>query len=427
MVLPVDEPKIPNKSLNTNVALPKRLDFAHVLRLLFRNWILVFGTSFICALIAALLSIFVLVPNYRTSAVVAPQATDARDGILSQVNQSGLAKIFNVGSETDLYRFIEILRSRDLIEELIMEHGLLQELQNKAPLTNDLERARALEKLIGAIRENMLVSIDHNILKVDYEGEDPVRIKNMLDWFISSLERYVSTKSVNQAKNTEDFIKNRIEEAEADLQAVEKAYISLQKKEGVVELPAQIHLSLNTVSMLRTQLIEKEMEIALYKDIMNNTSDIQRLERERQQIREQISKLTSGEKKGQGSNEGDVEVFTPLNAGPQLAMEFAAAERSYLTQVKLLELLKQQYEIARIESKKMEPVFEIIDKPFVPAYPFFPNKKIITLLGFILGCLISSALVLTIDHFRSRLPISVRRVVKVKFAPNKKAKRSQSG
>ncbi|MGA0164856.1 MAG: hypothetical protein ACO3LE_11555, partial [Bdellovibrionota bacterium] len=210
----------------------------------------------------------------------------------------------------------------------------------------------------------------------------------------------------------EVFVEERLAEAEADLKQAEEAYLDLQKEEGVVALPSQVSLALSTASQIRSNIIEKEMEIDLLKSIMKDSSEIQRLESEKAQLEAQLKKIISGKEGARSKKNATPDILTPLSKSSGLEFQFANVEREYMIKTKIIELLTQQLEIAKIETKKNEPAFQVIDAPKVAVFASSPNKKLNTALGFVLGFILSAFAVLILNQFQ-RLPPYITRVVHV--------------
>ena len=70
---------------------------------------------------------------------------------------------------------------------------------------------------------------------------------------------------------------------------------------------------------------------------------------------------------------------------PKVLMEYGRRKR-IVTQYTVMytELLKQ-YEMAKIDEKKEQPVFEVVRKSELPLYTRDPNRKLLLVIGFILG------------------------------------------
>lgn len=382
--------------------------------LLFANWKQICITTFLFAGIAALWSVYILKPNYESYAVIMPQSEQSLSSAVRGMSGGGgfFAQLANIGVSQDTVRYEQLLRSRTLLTALIEHKDLLNKLEVPFDPQNEYSKQRATEGLVRYLRGGTSVDVNGNVLRVGHQDTNPEISFTIVQGYLEQLNKSIQENSLTQAKSAELFIEDRLKEASENLEQIEKKYLALQQAKGVIELPSQLGLTLSTASNLRSQLIEKEMEIELFKNIMKDSSELQRLESEKQQIEAQLKRLVGMGKQGgkNSKNRSDVEVFTPLGEGAVLSFQFGEAERQYLAQVRLVELLTQQLEIAKIETKKNEPMFEVIDAPIKATLPIGPSKKLITIvagtLGFILACLF----VIFANQFRS-LPRSVNRAL----------------
>lgn len=390
------------------------LDLRDLVLYLMGYWKLILGTAFGFAVIAALWSLFVMTPKYESYAVIAPSKAGGGERMLSALEGAGLGSLLSMSDLNEqLTRYVEILGSRTLIRNMIREENLLDRFGVTIEDPESLEGRKTFEQLVNRLKGSAQVAFEPPVIRLAYVDPDPVLARDMVNLYIKHLQKFVSQNAVSEAKNAERFIAERIEEVEQSLQKAEAEYVKLHQKEGVFQLPTQLGFSLSTVSQLRAQLIEKDLEIALYRDVMKDAGQVELLEDEKKQIEAQIAKLIEGERAaGKPKHEN---VLTPLKQGPSLSLEFADVERNYLAQVKILEILKQQYELARIESKKEEILFHVIDEAAVGIWPVSPRKKLNTALGFLLGIFLTVSILFIRFQFQSqpirldqRLQVDVR-------------------
>lgn len=388
------------------------IDLRAVLRLLFQNYKLILGTAFSFAVVGALISLFILKPIYESTAVILSTRDQSLAGRFSSMfGNSSISQLLRFsGINQEVTQYYEILKSKTLANEVIETLDLIKLMEVEVDEGDPLGHEKAQYWLAEELGKKVQLSMEGDILRLSYRNQNPELAHQIVAAYLSKLRKFVQKNTATVARSTQEFIEERLNEVESQLKVAEEKYLALQNTKGVVELPSQLGLTLNTASHLRSQLIEKEMEIELYKNIMKDSSEIQRLESEKAQIQAQLSRLIQGNQKNKSNNK--VEVFTPLSEGASLTFQFANAERDYLMYVKLSDILRQQLELARIETKKQEPSFQIIDPPIVPLLPVGPNKKLITILSFLFGLLVSCTIIIFASN-APNLPSRVFRIVKV--------------
>lgn len=392
------------------------VDLHLIFRLFILNWKLVLGMAFLGAFLGWGLSKFVITPKYKATAVIIVGADggNVSGSLRSVVNSSPLSALMGIsGGGEALAKYVELLNSRSLTSKIVDEKKLLELFKVEVDPMSQLDAMRKREGLVDALMQQVKVEPVQtgNIVRIEYKNTDPEVAKQIVDYYLQYLQAAVSGNLLSQAKLTENFIRERLAESQQKLTVLEGQFISLQKSKGVIQLPSQLGMSLNTASQFRAQLIQKEMEIELYKNVMRDSSEVKRLEMERNQIQNQLDKLVQGGQQTKAERKGKIEVFTPLSQGPVLEMEFSAAEREYVTQVKLVELLRQQLELAQIETKRQEPTFQVIDPPIAPMLPYSPNARLNAVIGAILFMAVSLGILLYANQ-SSKVPVSVRKILR---------------
>lgn len=391
----------------------EEVDLRSLFSVALRNSFFILGTAFLLAAGTWLVSKHFIQKTYKSYTVIMPADTKSKS-ISSRLGRfgegGGFSALQSFGKPAqEMARYYEILSGRQLMGNIVDSLKLLD--RGFVDFDEDLpfSRQRAREDLIDIIEDQSVLELDAEVIKISFVDEDPKFAYEVVQAYLSELKSFLQQNTMTQAKATELFIAERIEETREDLAELEREFIQLQQETGVVELPSQSGLSLSQAAELRSKLIEKDMEISLYQDILKNSADIERLKNEKAQIQQQLNRLVRGEKR---TGKEDVEIFTPLSEVPGLQMKFASTERRYLTMVRLLETLEQQYEVARIETKKNEPVFQVIDAPREPLAPAGPAVRKNTVLAFVVGMMLSMLLVLTLNHMQ-RVPRPMVHFVKL--------------
>jgi len=397
--------------INRNFNVSEDVDLRQVVGLLWGNKGIIFGASFLAAVVGALISFFLLVPEFESRAVIMPvKDKGGSSGADLMSLGASVGQIFNLGATgSELTRYSEILKSKQMAETIVNELNLVGH-YTQGKENNSTISPRDREKIVLGVREGLVITLEPELVRLAYRERDPKMAETIVKTFLDQLQHSIETSVVTRAKSTENFIAARLQEMEAQLLKSEDAYTALQQKKGILRVGNQLGYSLDTASQLRSQLIEKDMEINLYKNIMKDSAEIKRMEGERAQIQVQLDKLISGSGKPISKK---MEIFTPLVEGPALEKQFANAEREYLAQVRLVELMRQQLELARIESKKSEPAFQVIDPPVLGIIPVFPKKKIITAICFLVGFVLSVLFILIASQFRAQLPFVLGRLMKL--------------
>jgi uncharacterized protein involved in exopolysaccharide biosynthesis len=405
-----------------------QIDLTPILRLLGKNFWLISIAAIATAALVGGYARFVMDPFYRLTAIITPQEPSDVSGSLSRlVSSSPLSGFVNLGNGSDKVELYQgIMQGQSFIEAVAAEDDLYKDfgVQVINSEIDPLAKRRALVEAGSLIKKNLRLKTNENqMLSIEYTDIDPDRAFKVSQSVLAALQNFISENSTSRAKNTELFIKERLDEYTTNLATAEDEFIKTLKNRGVVNFGGQLQLSLRTASELRTRLIEKEMEIELYRGLINDSSELRRLENQKAQIQSQIQRLMEGSEQSQSgtSKAGKKQdLFTPLDRAGEIGAVVGAVQREYMTAMKIVELLRQQYELARIETKKEEPSFQIIDPPLYPLSPSGPNWKLYFLVTFLLAFFVFSVVVIISGYFKKG-PRSFLRLVENPTAPTQKS------
>jgi len=107
--------------------------------------------------------------------------------------------------------------------------------------------------------------------------------------------------------------------------------------------------------------------------------------------------------------EDNLEVFQLKNrnfntaSSPELAMELARLEREAEIKSQVFLTLTQQYELARVESKKDVPIVQVLDYATPPEEKAGPNRKALVLASFLLSSFLGIAIVLSLELGKAKI------------------------
>jgi len=378
------------------------LELAEILSIWTKNWKLLALSALGFGVIAGAVSFFFFKRVYRSQATVfiGSPGSSGIGGLAALAGNSGLGSLLNFGgADTNKDRMIAVLQSDQIIFSVIDDLDLMSVYQPEDAKGSELAKAVGRELLKVLVHDNTDIDSDGSVVKVSFRGPTPELAASVVGAYLENLKVFLSESLVTKAKRTEDFIKDRLSEAEKGLEDAKNKYIALQTNKGVIRLSSQAGLALKTASELQARLIEKDIELELYRDILKDSSEVERLAFEKKEIQRQIKLLVDGgqvdhlpSKPGQ-KTKARVNLMTPLRKIPNLEAEFAEAQAELSGQKLLVDSLRIQYEGARIETKRDEPSFEIIDLPRPIIIPDGPSHKLNVIFGMLAGLLIAGAYV----------------------------------
>jgi tyrosine-protein kinase Etk/Wzc len=336
--------------------------------------LLIVNTIAAAAITLAIMLIFF--PNWytATTTIMPPEKDIGSFSLGGGVLPSGLGALLGgsgmalpgLATPSDLYA--SILRSRAVGMAVIKKHNL------KEVFDVDLD-TKALMELFA--RTGVGVQAE-GIISLSYEDTDPVRAAFIANSFVDELNRVNTENLVSRARATREFIERRLKESVADLQAAEENYKAFQQKHKLLSLEEQVKAAINTIANLKGELVLAEIELGVMKQSLSSNNiryknQLYKIE----QIRKQIEEMESG----QGAMGDSVTLGISVADAPELGLEYIRLERERQIQEKIFELLKQQYEQARIQEMRDTPTIQVLDVARVPELKSRPKRVFTAVLG----------------------------------------------
>jgi uncharacterized protein involved in exopolysaccharide biosynthesis len=341
-------------------------------RLLFVNTVLAGAITLIVMLL--------FFPNWytATTSIMPPEKDSASLGLGGGMLSTGLGALLGGGglalpglaSPSDLHA--SVLQSRSVATAIIKKHNL------KEIYSVQLE-TKALEELYSRIS---VVVQPEGIISLSYKDTDPFRAAVIANSFIEELNRVNTENLVSRAGATREFIEKRLNEAIADLKTAEEKYEAFQKENKAIAIEEQFKAAINTIATLKGELVLAEIELGVMAksfspDNPRFKNQLFRIE----QIREKIETLESG-----GNDaEGQSALGLSMEDAPELALEFLRLTRELQIQTTIFELLKQQYEHAKIQEMRDTPTVQVLDEASEPELKSEPKRVFTAVLGGVLS------------------------------------------
>ena len=286
-------------------------------------------------------------------------------GLSSLLGGSGLA-LPGLASPSDLYA--SILRSRTVSMAVIEKYGLREVFGTEL----DIE---ALAELHG--RTTVIVQPE-GIINLSYEDTDPERAAAVANSLIDELNRVNQENLVSKARAMREFIEGRLDESVVDLTLAEEALEAFQKEHNAVALDEQVKAAINAIADLRAQFVIAEIELGVMKKSLSpDNTRYKNQEFKIEQIRIQLERLEKGDEVFPDSSILSV----PMSEAPELGLAYARLMRDLKIQETIFELLKQQYEQAKIQEMRDTPTVQVLDFARVPEIKSRPKRTMIAALA----------------------------------------------
>lgn len=353
----------------------KELDLLTTVKILWNKKLFLILNVFTITSISIIISLF-LPKWYKSSATILPPSGD--QSLFSPTNLIGGMGLGNMfGDNSDTFRFISILKSRNLKQALITKFDLVK----KYKVENDEE---AFEKL----ENNMEVDVGEEMqIRLHIWDKDQDLVAPMVNYALSCLDSInIQMKNIN-AKNMREFISTRMDEIFDSLKVLENDISSYMEEKGILSIEDQVSVGVLSAAEFKSKLILKEIELNVAKrNYSNNSSQVQLLKDEVCILQKEYNRYFS--------NQSDDDLFLNFKEIPDMGIRLNRMERNVKYYATLLEYLGPQYEKSKIDEKKDIPTFQVLDKAYRPEKKDKPHRALIVIIVFIISWILSISYVI---------------------------------
>ncbi|MCH7858085.1 MAG: hypothetical protein IID14_00115 [Candidatus Marinimicrobia bacterium] len=319
--------------------------------------------NFLAASMGAVIVSLLLPVWYRSSTTILSSSVSGGDFFSGGLVGSGALSVLGLGGNSEeLNTHITILRSRQVLETIIREFGLLE-----------IYRSNTIEDALETLSGNIDIEVtDEGALVFGVIDRDSVRARDMADAMLRELGSLTSLVSTQAGQRNRRFIHARIMAVEANLAEVEQAFQDFSAKYGVFELPSQLAIIIEQLVQMEVRLAEAEVEynVALA-NAMDRQPELDYLRLQRDELSAKLDELAAGK--------GKTSFLLNLEDLPNISVQYARLTREMTVLSAVLEFLYPQYEQAGLQEAKDEPTYYVLDYPRVPQQKYKPFRSLIVI------------------------------------------------
>jgi capsule polysaccharide export protein KpsE/RkpR len=266
---------------------------------------------------------------------------------------SSLGLNFAGGGEVATY--IEYLHTNKMYDRLNEEFGLAE-----------VYKAEYREDVYEEIFENLIVTDNENkTFTISYiYKEDPEKAAEIVDFLYQELDKIALEVDKAEASNFRTYIENYYRDIQNNLNADEDSLARFQTRTGILDLEAQLGVTISGLAELEKERISLEIERNYVENAFQNPSRINEIESRIKAITDKIEQLKSTQNN----------TFVALDYIPEQGADFLRLRRDILVGEKVSEFLRLQYEQALLDEQKINSNLYLVDPPSVPEKRYKPQR-----------------------------------------------------
>lgn len=325
----------------------------------------------VVAAAAGLLSL--LIPNKFTAATVMLPPNPQADlgGLLSgAAGGMAISRALGIDAQNEVDVYLGVLRSDHVNQRLVQRFALQRVYRQK-----DVEKAgKRLKAHTGISLTN------EGFVKVAVTEPDRQLASDLANGYAEELDQFLRLNTNTSARLRREFMDQRLTETESALAAVEDSLRDYQTRSRLPLLGAESQSASSAAAELLAQKVQREMELGTLRKMSTGINPrIEQLQEEVDQIDRQLSRI------------------------PPATTEIARLLRNAKIQERILLVLTEERERARLLELKTMGSVDVVDRAEPPLHKSQPHRSLITAAAFGLALLAGFALA------RLREPVPIER------------------
>lgn len=371
----------------------------------------------VASTVAVISSLF-MANVYRAESLIIPMIAKGGDGGMSSLasqfgSLASLAGIRLPDGAGDTERFMAILRSRTLSEDVIKRENLIPillaeswDVKRGMWKSDDPTKQPTMEDAVGVLKGIVGVVDDkkNRTIKITGDFKDPRIAAWLVNVYVDELQRFLNTNTLTMAKRNRLFIEEQLEENKQELleagkeindfyrtkqisSAEAKVDVPITKKERSPENKDQ-GITTNERAGGPPLLVQNESETTAVDGVVRadvsqpavmDEGDLPKAMTQKEELEKKIA---------------DAKVVK--NVPQQVYLTYLMLRRELLAKVNAM--LTSQYEMAKIEESREDLAFQVIDKAVPPEKKFKPKRSRICITAFIASLLGAIILAFCLDY-----------------------------
>ena len=361
-----------------------------------RKWLII-SITLICCSMAVFYALYVAEEIFESKTTLMPLKSSTGGGLSSLRSMIPAGLEFNLPmgqGETDVNRFINILNSRTITEAVAKELKLIDQLY---PSLSEEEKSlpKTYEQMIRSM-QGELVSISDNkkgLLIISCNTTSASLSADIANTYVKHLKNYLAGNTATESQRNRIFIEKQYRKSTETLAKIDKELQEFKEQNSIFSIEAQSEELVNRIGLLEGTLSAREIELAVLDNVnvARNNPKRRSLGYEVEALKNKLKSIRSG------SDTSSHSMSVNLNEIPKIERELKNLMREQVKQETLYALLAQQYEQIKIQEASDEISITVLD-PAIPAVTRSkPNRKLLVLMGGVIGLMLSIGLVITLN------------------------------
>lgn len=273
--------------------------------------------------------------------------------------------------------FARVLESRTVLDNLINRFHLLDRYGKSY-----MEDAR--KKLTS--RTSISEDKKSGVIAISVRDHDAALATELANAYVEELGSVMAKVSTSAARRERIFIEQRLADENANLQDAERQFSQFASANMALDVPEQTKVTVEAAARLQGELIAARAQLeGLKQTYTDENIRVKSVQAHVNELERELAKMNSGRASGA---QDPTSPYPSVKSLPLLGVKWSDLYRQTKTRETVVELLTQQYEMARIQEAKEIPSVKVLDPASIPERRS-PSWKLVISLGTLLSVLLA--------------------------------------
>jgi uncharacterized protein involved in exopolysaccharide biosynthesis len=334
--------------------------------------------------------VFLLPKQYTAETVILPPAQNSSmaNTLMSQLSGGAGALASMAGGSLGIKNpgdmYVALFRTRTVEDAVIQRFGLMARYKKKRMT----DARKAFEK-----HATVALGSKDGLIRINVRDRDPKLASDIANGYVEEFRKLSASLAITEASQRRLFFQQQLSAAKDDLANAEEAMKRTEQTTGVLQIDSQAKLLIESASMLRAQVVAKQVQIQSMRSFA--TDDNPELVLARQQLaalQAQLAKLG-------GSEQESDSLVVPKGKVPEAGMEYIRRFRDVKYHETIFELIAKQLEIAKLDEARQGAVIQVADVAVPPDRASSLSVSVVVVLAALGAFLLSAFWVLISAQF----------------------------
>lgn len=294
---------------------------------------------------------------------------------------------FETGVSGDIDVNMIILKSRKLKDKVILNNDLYQYFSTKVVKEKNDKINIAdiyiwLDKIVETNKNEKT-----GLYSINVKMTDRNMVVKLANGYYNELQSFMSNEIQSQKRTKLLYLQENIATVESEIKNKENELRSIEKRYNTVSLDEDAKIVVQQRAELKKKILALNSELSTAEKFYGPRSyEVQKLKNDIEEANKQVKQLEQG-------NAKDMKLIS-LGDIPDVKMAVDKIKRELEANKSVYDLLRTEFEAAKLQLVKEQNTITLIDDAIEPYWPEKSNRKFIIIIGFIIGFMLSTIIIL---------------------------------